>query len=284
MSQQPLSHEQRLTRQYFDDNSAFWHDVYDKPQTFAGYRLLAQHEFALSFLQGQSGIQQVLELGCGAGRLAIDLAELGYQVTALDIAPQMIALGEKQAQQRGLEIDWRVGLAEALPDPNGHFDAVIALGLLANIPDLDAILSEIQRVLRSGGMLVTTMPNAVSLDVWIALPRSLPIMIWHPQFRRFVRRSGNLWRRLRDQPLKDPTDIRFGRTSTPYATRRRLHTHGFADLEHHALAFGPMMPLGRNVFSDAVHIRRSQKLVDSAAKNAWLRHFGSLMIYTAKRN
>lgn len=50
----------------------------------------------------------LLDLACGTGRMALRMAELGYQVTGVDITPEMIARARQKAAERALSIDWVV--------------------------------------------------------------------------------------------------------------------------------------------------------------------------------
>lgn len=282
----PPTSDQDITRRYFDAQSDYWRAIYDDaaPRTYSAYRLWEQHTFALEFVAQQRGVQHILELGCGAGLLAMDFARRGYQITAVDLAPNMIAQAREMARERALSVAWRVGAAETLPDADEAYDAIVALGLLANIPQLDLALSEMARVLRPGGMIAVTMPNGFALDVWVALPRSLSIMIWHPRYRRLSARAGNLWRWLRRIPRKDPQQVRHGRTMSSLGMVRTLQRAGFADVRLHALAYGPMMPLGLRIFSDETVISWSEALAARAHDRAWLGHLATTIVYTATKS
>ena len=50
----------------------------------------------------------LLDLACGTGRMALPLAEQGYQVTGVDITPEMIGRARQKAAERGLSIEWVV--------------------------------------------------------------------------------------------------------------------------------------------------------------------------------
>jgi SAM-dependent methyltransferase len=83
---------------------------------------------------------RVLEVGCGDGRLARAVADLGYRVTAIDPDAPEGAIFQRVA-------------LEDLADPV-EFDAVIASRVLHHIPDLGAALSMLQRRLVPGGRLI----------------------------------------------------------------------------------------------------------------------------------
>lgn len=92
---------------------------------------------------------RVLEVGGGPGELAARVAsELGCEVVMVDISPRMIEL----ATARG--VDARVGDARSLPFGDETFDCVVAAWVLFHLPDIDAGLVELARVMQSGGRLV----------------------------------------------------------------------------------------------------------------------------------
>jgi SAM-dependent methyltransferase len=93
--------------------------------------------------------QRVLEVGGGEGELAERIQrELGAHVSFVDFSPRMVEL----ARARGIEA--QEGDVQRLPFADGTFDTVIAAWMLYHVPDLDAGLGEIARVLTKGGALI----------------------------------------------------------------------------------------------------------------------------------
>lgn len=74
-------------------------------------------------------------------------SELGAIVTGLDVSPAMLDAARHRADAAGLSIEWREGRAEALPFPEGSFDAAIAVTVLCWVSDAAAAVREIARVL-----------------------------------------------------------------------------------------------------------------------------------------
>ncbi|MDX6451943.1 MAG: hypothetical protein QOH16_1992 [Gaiellaceae bacterium] len=93
--------------------------------------------------------KHVLEVGGGEGELAERMQrELGAQVSFVDFSPRMVELA------RGRGIDAQQGDVQQLPFADGAFDTVVAAWMLYHVPDIDAGLGEVARVLTKGGALI----------------------------------------------------------------------------------------------------------------------------------
>jgi SAM-dependent methyltransferase len=90
-----------------------------------------------------------LEIGCGEGRISRDLTDLGHRVTAIDIAPSLVAA----AQAAGSAERYQVADATNLPFEDNKFDRVIAYNVLMDVPDMPAAIDEAARVLAPEGQL-----------------------------------------------------------------------------------------------------------------------------------
>ena len=90
-----------------------------------------------------------LEVGCGEGRVARDLAQRGHTMVALDASPTLTAMAAA-ADPGGRYV---VGDAAALPFGDGCFDTVVAYNSLMDVADMPASVQEASRVLEPGGRL-----------------------------------------------------------------------------------------------------------------------------------
>ncbi|WP_136247574.1 methyltransferase domain-containing protein [Halomonas borealis] len=110
--------------------------------------------------------QDVLDLGCGPGDLTAELFRrygAGGRVTGLDLAPGML---DAARQRHGQAIDWRCADAADLPLPNASHDLVVSNLAIQWCPNLDAVLSELTRVLRPGGRaLINTLAPGTLAEV-----------------------------------------------------------------------------------------------------------------------
>lgn len=97
--------------------------------------------------------RRVLDAGCGTGNLALLFAELGHTVTAVDLAPAMLALARQKARHANLSIDFRLENAAALSDADATYDLILARHLIWTLPKPARGVAEWLRVLRPGGQL-----------------------------------------------------------------------------------------------------------------------------------
>ena len=119
-------------------------------ESFAG----VANPFALGRLEPG---QTVLDLGCGAGTdllIAAQMTGPSGRVIGVDMTPVMLDRARDSTQQMRLEnVELHESLIESLPLQDASVDIVISNGVLDLVPDKDAVLDEIDRVLRPGGRL-----------------------------------------------------------------------------------------------------------------------------------
>jgi ubiquinone/menaquinone biosynthesis C-methylase UbiE len=97
---------------------------------------------------------RVLDVGTGTGNAALPAAAVGADVVATDITPELLAVGERHARERGLGVRWQVADAQALPFADGEFDAVLSCIGAMFAPDHTSTARELLRVCRPGGTVV----------------------------------------------------------------------------------------------------------------------------------
>lgn len=97
------------------------------------------------------GVQDnVLDVACGTGDMAVSLVERGCTVTGVDISEEMLAI----ARQKAPMVTFMIADAEHLPFPDASFDAVTCAFGVRNFVHLEQGLNEMLRVLKPGGQLV----------------------------------------------------------------------------------------------------------------------------------
>jgi demethylmenaquinone methyltransferase/2-methoxy-6-polyprenyl-1,4-benzoquinol methylase len=98
---------------------------------------------------------RVLDLACGTGDIAFEVAAAGSRVVGLDITPRMVRLASLKPQPFRHRVSFITGDMMALPVPDASFDVVTTGYGLRNVPDLRGALAEIHRVLRPGGLMLS---------------------------------------------------------------------------------------------------------------------------------
>jgi len=104
----------------------------------------------------------VLDVGCGFGLETERLARLvapGQPVAGIDSSAHFIAEADRRAKAAGLNIAYKVALAEALPYPDASFDHVRAERLLIYLTDVPKAIGEMRRVLKPGGVVAVIEPD-----------------------------------------------------------------------------------------------------------------------------
>lgn len=124
--------------------------------------------------------ERVLDLACGTGSVARHVAPMvgsDGKVLALDINPDMLAVGQAQAAPSGARIEWREGSAVHLELQDESFDLVLCQQGLQFFPDRAASLREIRRVLTPEGR--------AGLSVWQSLDQ-------HPLYKAIFESTARL--------------------------------------------------------------------------------------------
>lgn len=95
----------------------------------------------------------LLDVGCGAGQLALIAARAGAHVVGCDIAPNWLEKARARAAAEGLEVTFEEGDAESLPYADAQFDVVASLIGAMFAPRPDLVAAELTRVCRPGGVI-----------------------------------------------------------------------------------------------------------------------------------
>ena len=95
-----------------------------------------------------SGAERALDVGCGAGALALALAPLVRQVVGIDRVPELLALARERAPENATFVE---ADATQLPFADGEFDLAGTLRTLHHVPRPELVVVELVRVTRLGG-------------------------------------------------------------------------------------------------------------------------------------
>jgi len=124
---------------------------------------------------------RLLDVGCwgGEGLARMRAADRFRELYGVDLVPASV----EQARSRGVQADVVDLNQQALPYPDGYFDVVTCLAVVAQVFDPERTVVELARVLRPAGQLVLSVPNVGFLPIRLALlggrlPRTSPDPGW----------------------------------------------------------------------------------------------------------
>lgn len=119
--------------------------------------------------------KDILDLGSAGGFMSEALHDVGASVTGIDPAHEAIRAAERHALQSGKLIRYDVGVGENLPYENESYDAVVCVDVLEHVASLSQVLSEVNRVLRPGGIFLfdTINRNFLSRFVTITMAENI---------------------------------------------------------------------------------------------------------------
>lgn len=119
------------------------------------------HERLDHILQGFSSYRRnnrLLDIGCGAGSILRAAGRAGWKAEGLDVSRTAI----DHIRSEGFEAF--LGQLSEAQYPTGHFDVVTASELFEHVPDTEALIAEVARILRPGGLCWATTPHAGGLS------------------------------------------------------------------------------------------------------------------------
>jgi demethylmenaquinone methyltransferase/2-methoxy-6-polyprenyl-1,4-benzoquinol methylase len=164
--------------------------------------------FLVSRLPPDGG--RVLDVATGTGLVAAKLGRAGFSVTGLDQSPEMLDVARRRL---GDEVDLVEASAERLPFADAAFDHLTVTYLLRYVDDPGAVIAELARVVRSGGVVASLefgVPEGLARPLWDAyVGAALPLTgrLVSPGWREVGRFLG---RSIRDYWDRYPLERQLG--------------------------------------------------------------------------
>lgn len=177
--------------------------------------------------------QHVLDVAAGNGNVSLAAARRWCDVVSTDYVPGLLASGRARAEAEGLDIEFKVADAEALPFVDGAFDAAVSTFGVMFAPDQDQTAAELLRVCKSGGQigLANWTPDSFIGQMFKIIGKYLP----PPAGTK----SPMLW------GTRDRLTEMFGPLASSIWTERRAFNFRYRSADHFVDVFktyyGPML-------------------------------------------
>jgi ubiquinone/menaquinone biosynthesis C-methylase UbiE len=108
--------------------------------------------------------KRILDVGCGTGRYAIDLAKGGAIVEGIDLSNEMLEIARKKAKKEGIELKLTCQDISKISYPKNQFDIVISNLVISHVNDFKKAIKEMVRVCKLKGIIIisTIHPDLIS--------------------------------------------------------------------------------------------------------------------------
>ncbi|MCK0150626.1 class I SAM-dependent methyltransferase [Marivita sp. S6314] len=157
--------------------ASFWDGIAEK---YAKTPIKDNQSYAYTLDRTRSYLRpedRMLEIGCGTGSTALELAPQVAHIVATDISDAMLSKGRTKAAEQGIG-NVEFAQADAEHAPSGPFDVVTAFNLLHLVEDIDATLAEIHQRVQPGGLFISKtfcMPDRFGL-LTLMMHIGVPVM------------------------------------------------------------------------------------------------------------
>lgn len=220
----------------FDALAQRWWDA-NGPQK----ALHALNPVRLDYVAARAPLQgaRALDVGCGGGLLSEALAKAGADVTAIDLAPNLLKVARLHGLESGIKVGYRQVAVEALAEEApASFDVVTCMEMLEHVPDPASVIRACARLLKPGGRLFLSTLNRTPAAFALAIVGAEYVARLLPkgthQYRDFLK-PAELAQLLREAGL-DLEDV-SGLLYQPLRNRARLSSR--VDVNYLACALKP---------------------------------------------
>jgi ubiquinone/menaquinone biosynthesis C-methylase UbiE len=208
-----VEYEKRLASAQIDHE---YHPDWLNTVALGQYLDHVERQFILSTLTRDPSVHKLVDLSGGSGRIAVPLAQLGYDVTVTDVS--IIPLRRLRQKDHSIRAELVDATTPVLPLADGSVDAALCIQVPFYVEDgRNWFFREVHRVVRPGGWLIVTSTNRLSYKGWL---------------RRFLLVLGR---------MEPQSWHRFEYVSTPVDMETRLNQAGFSVERHLGYNWAPTL-------------------------------------------
>lgn len=142
-------------------NKIYWPGWEDPHEDFNDLGFMFNIYPRLQWVFGElarNNYKTVLDTGCGQGDMAIPLAKMGYEVTALDISRYIISIARKKAREFGAEVNFKTSSIEKFSS-GSKFDAVICFAVIEHVISAEKMMDKLESFVKpDSGTIYMTFP------------------------------------------------------------------------------------------------------------------------------
>jgi ubiquinone/menaquinone biosynthesis C-methylase UbiE len=266
---------QKLVDRYFRDRAQYWKAIYEQ-QDLDAVVLQERHQRSVQWLRMLSLRRgaKVLDVGCGAGTMTLEMARLGHEVHAVDSVEAMVLLARESVAKAHVQHKIHVERGDvcSLKFPDRTFVSVTALGVLGWLSSPELAIREMNRVLEPGGYLLLSIGNSWSLQS-IVNPSTNPLTgpVVRAMKRFLTARAVS-------------SEMPAIRHQTCSRIDHMLRAGGFGKVCGATIGFGPLTLFRFKLFSDSFSRRLHGFLESLADRNLPIvRSSGAIYIVLAKK-
>ena len=182
----------RLADTWWDATGPFWplHRLNETRVQWLKPRLTDHFGHDTHAAQPLAGLR-VLDVGCGGGLLSEAFSRLGAEVHGIDVVERNIEVARLHAASEGLNVRYSLTGAEPLAASDARFDIVLNMEVVEHVPDVDAFMTAVGRLVAPGGVLCVATINRTFRAWLLAIVGAEYVLRLLPRgthrWRKFVR-------------------------------------------------------------------------------------------------
>jgi len=172
----------RMAETWWDETGPFWplHKLNALRSAYIRDKICAHFGSDPGDQQPLSGLR-VVDVGCGGGILSESMAELGADVTGIDVVEKNIAIASLHARQSNQPIDYRLCTAHELTSEGRSFDVVLNMEVVEHVADVSAFMADCTRLTASNGVMFVATINRTAKAWLFAIVGAEYILRWLPR-------------------------------------------------------------------------------------------------------